>query len=117
MQITSTLDTFENCLIVEVPRDAPEFVEASPEVVAAAKTVREFLIGKVLRGVDPTGKTMVIGKAFVEVSGQLFFDSEHQAAMTSGIFRGKAIKGTPMPSKTSWEIHPVTAIGFAPRPE
>ena len=117
LQITDTLDTFDNSLVVEVPKDDPKFVADAPDVITAAKGVREFVIAKLLNGVDPTGKTMVIGKAFVEVQGQLFFDSEHQAAMAGGVFRGKSIHGKQLPSKTSWEIHPITSIGFAVRPQ
>lgn len=116
IQITDTLDTFDNCLVVEVPKDDAEFVAAAPEVVSAARTVRDFVVTNLLNGKDPTGKVMVIGKAYVEITGQLFFDSEHQAAMSKGVFRGKSINGKQLPSKTSWEIHPVTGIAFAPRP-
>lgn len=117
IQITTTLDTFDNCLVIEVPRDDSAFVAQSPEVLSAARTVRDFVITQLLKGQDPTGKVMVIGKAYVEVAGQLFFDSEHQAAMAKGVYRGKSIHGRQLPSRTSWEIHPITSIAFAPRPE
>ena len=70
IQITDTLDTFDNCLVVEVPKDDATFVTKAPEVIAAARSVRDFVITKLLNGVDPTGKMMVIGKAYVEVTGQ-----------------------------------------------
>ncbi len=117
IQISTTLDTFDNCLVVEVPKDDAAFVANSPEVLAAAKTVREFVVSKLLNGQDPTGKVMVIGKAYVTVTGQLFFDSEHQAAMGKGVYRGKSIQGKQLPSKTSWEIHPITSMQFAVRPQ
>ena len=74
-------------------------------------------MARISNGVDPTGHILIIkGPAYVEVTGQLFFDSEHQAGMAKGVFRGKSIKGKQLPSKTSWEIHPITNIVFAPRP-
>jgi hypothetical protein len=106
---------------VEVPKDDPIFVRNSTVLVDAAKAVRNFLMARITRGQDPNGRVLtIIGPAYVEVTGQLFFDSEHQAAMAKNIFRGKTI-GTganrrQLPSKTSWEIHPITKIEFAPRP-
>jgi hypothetical protein len=117
LQISDTNDTFDNSLVVEVPKDDPVFVESGKTVIDAAKAVRTFVMARISNGVDPTGHILVIkGPAYVEVTGQLFFDSEHQAGMAKGVFRGKSIKGKQLPSKTSWEIHPITNIVFAPRP-
>lgn len=116
IQITETPDTFDNCLVVEVPKDDPEFVKDA-QVSAAAKSVRDFVMTRLKTG-DPTGRIVrIVGPAYVEVTGQLFFDAEHQAAMAKGVFRGKSINGKKLPSKTSWEIHPITQMVFAPRPK
>ena len=116
IQITEIPDTFENCLVVEVPKDDPEFVKDA-EVRSAAKSVRDFVMTRLKTG-DPTGRIVhIVGPAYVEVTGQLFFDAEHQAAMSKNIFRGKSINGKKLPSKTSWEIHPITKMGFARRPK
>ncbi len=122
IQISETNDTFDNCLIVEVPKNDPVFVRNSTAVVDAAKAVRGFVMDRITKGQDPDGRILAIkGPAFVEVTGQLFFDAEHQAAMAKNKFRGKSIgSGTDrkqLPSKTSWEIHPITKIEFAPRPK
>jgi hypothetical protein len=118
IQISVQPDNFDNCLVVEVPNADPKFVTNSPPVLDAAKTVRDLVIAKLLAGKTPSpGSVHVIaGPAYVEVSGQLFFDSEHQAAMAKGVYRGKSIGGKQLPSKTSWEIHPITGMKFVTRP-
>ena len=119
IQITTDPANFDNCLVVEVPMPDQQFVANSPDVVSAAKAVRDFVIAKLLAGQTPRpGSVRVMqGQAFVEVGGQLFFDSEHQAAMSKGVFRGKSINKKQLPSKTSWEIHPITSMAFAPKPK
>lgn len=118
IQISETPDTFENCLVVEVPKDDEVFVAASPEVLKAAREVRAFVISRLLRGADPTGRTLVMqGRAYVEVTGQLFFDDAHVGQNAKGQYRGKSIAHQQLPSKTVWEIHPVTKMVFAPRPQ
>ncbi len=122
IQISETNDTFENCLVVELPKDDPVFIRDSQALIDASKQVRSFLMARITKGQDPDGRILtIIGPAYVEVTGQLFFDSEHQAAMSKNKFRGKSIGTGPnrrqLPSKTSWEIHPITKIEFAPRPK
>ncbi len=116
IQISDKPDTFDNCLVVEVPLDDPQFVK-DEGVAAAAKSVRDFVMTKLKTG-DPNGRIVrIVGPAYVEVTGQMFFDAEHQAAMAKGVFRGKSINGKQLPSKTSWEIHPITNMVFAPKPK
>ena len=116
IQLTETNDTFDNSLVVEVPKDDPAFVK-DPAVMAAAKTVRDFVMTQLKTG-DPTGRVVrIVGPAYVQVTGQLFFDAEHQAAMAKNVFRGKSINGKQLPSKTSWEIHPIVKMAFAPKPK
>jgi hypothetical protein len=50
LQLSETADTFDNSLVVEVPRDDKEFVADSPDVLAAATTVRDFVKTKLLKG-------------------------------------------------------------------
>jgi hypothetical protein len=114
IQVSETPDTFDNCLVVEVPKDDPEFVANSPEVLAAAKIVRDFVKTRMLAGGDPTGRVLImIHPPFVEVTGQLFFDDAHVAQTEKGIYRGKSIHKRQLPSKTVWEIHPVTKMEFS----
>lgn len=115
IQISETNDTFDNCLVVEVPKDDAEFVKDAA-ILPAVKGVRDFVMTQLKTG-DPTGRVVrIVGPAYVEVTGQLFFDAEHQAAMAKGVYRGKSINGKQLPSKTSWEIHPIVKMAFAPRP-
>ncbi len=118
MQLSETPDTFDNSLVVEVPKDDLAFIANSPEVLAAAKTVRAFVTARLLKGGDPTGRVMVIQHpTYVEVAGQLFFDDAHVAQTAQGKYRGKSINKRQLPSKTVWEIHPVTSMTFAPAPK
>jgi len=119
IQLTETPDAFDNCLVVEVPLDNPDFVKDSKDVLDAAKTVRAWVLHNLLKDAAPGLDSVHImqGQVYVSVTGQLFFDSEHQAAMADGKFRGKSIGGKQLPSKTSWELHPVTAIAFAAKPK
>ena len=119
IQITTKADTTDNCLVVEVPDADPKFI-TSPEVLAAAKDVRDFVIKNILHGQTPKlGSVHVLtGQAYVEVKGQLFFDGEHEGATEKGTYRGKQIsKGVQLPSKTTWEIHPITSMKFAAKPQ
>lgn len=118
IQISTQPDNFDNCLIVEVPLADEKFVSHSPTVLAAARTTRDFIIARLLHGAAPKVESIHVmkGQAYVAVTGQLFFDAEHQAAMAKGVFRGKSIRGKKLPSKTSWEIHPITAMIFVPKP-
>jgi hypothetical protein len=118
IQISETPDTFDNSLVVEVPKDDPTFIAKAPEVLDAARAVRQWLNTNLRFPKSPSGRVFVYpNPPFVEVTGQLFFDAEHFMANTRGSFRGKSINGTQLPSKTAWEIHPVLRIAFAPAPE
>ena len=115
IQLTGTPDTMENSVVVEVPKDDAAFV-SSGDLRDTVKTVREWIMTNLKTG-DPTGRVVrMVHQVYVEVQGQLFFDAEHQAGMAKGVYRGKSINGTQLPSKTSWEIHPVTKIIFVAKP-
>jgi hypothetical protein len=118
MQISTTPDTFDNCLVVEVPDDDKTFIAKTPDLIPLAKNVRDWVANSLKLSKDPLGRILIMQKPpYVEVTGQLFFDAEHQAAMGKGDFRGKSISGKQLPSKTSWELHPVIKMAFAPAPK
>jgi hypothetical protein len=50
---------------------------------------------------------------YVKVTGALFYDDAHVYMADGGTGRGKI----GLQSKTLWELHPVTAIAFAPPPK
>jgi hypothetical protein len=62
-------------------------------------------------------------EVYVTVTGQLFYDAIHATQMSNPDpkkrkYRGKkGISPTPMRSYTAWEIHPITKIEFAPKPQ
>jgi hypothetical protein len=99
----------DNCIIVEVPSG-----EYATEISDKVEKVRDWVVLKLLHSTDPKiGSVHVMQHpVYVTVTGALFYDDAHtyKADHTTG--RGK--KG--MPSKTLWEVHPVTSMAFAPKP-
>lgn len=81
-----------------------------PDLKAKCAEVRKFIRDELLNGNEPgtTGNKMQ-HEVYVTVTGQLFFDAPH----LKGNPRGK--RG--MKSYTPWELHPVFAIKFAPKPD
>ncbi|MCX6142748.1 MAG: hypothetical protein NTZ35_05965 [Ignavibacteriales bacterium] len=107
IQIRSSSEWQDSCLVVEVPY--PEFV-CDPALAAKCGTVRQFIKDRLLQGKEPgTRGNKLDHPVYVTITGQLFFDLSH----LKGNLRGK--RG--MKSYTPWEIHPVTAIKFAPAPK
>lgn len=109
IQISASPTDGSNCLIVEVPNPDPAFV-ADTSLRPAFENVRAFLKAKTLANKDPspTGSVMA-HPPFVTVTGQLFYDDSHVGDPP----RGKKH----MPAATLWEVHPVTAMAFAPKPQ
>ena len=103
IQIRTTPEWKDSCLIVEVPYPNERFVK-DEKLREKVRVVREFIKEKFLRGKEPGAGNVMDHKMYVEISGQLFFDASH----LKGNPRGK--KG--IKSYTCWEIHPVTAIKF-----
>ena len=99
--------TATDIVIVEIA--APDYVRPATLGTreADARTwVRERLLG----GKAPSGSgNVMLRPPHVFVEGQLFFDQHHHPGCNG---RGK--KG--MPAATCWEVHPITAIGFAAVP-
>ena len=108
IQISGSASTGDHCLIVEVPNPDAKF-GASAELEPKFAGVRDFIKAKMLAGKDPSvGGSVMQHEVYVTVSGILFYDDSHVGDQP----RGK--KG--MKAATLWELHPVTAIIFAPKP-
>ena len=109
IQISGSDSTGDHCLIVEVPNPEPKFT-ASADLQPKFAAVRDFIKAKMLAGKDPSVSGSVMQHpVYVTVSGILFYDDSHVGDQP----RGK--KG--MKAATLWELHPVTAIAFAPQPK
>jgi hypothetical protein len=94
---------------VEVPNPDPKFT-ASADLQPKFAAVRDLIKTKMLAGRDPSvGGSVMQHPVYVTVSGILFYDDSHVGDPP----RGK--KG--MHAATLWELHPVTAITFAPKPQ
>ena len=115
IQISYSPTDGNKCLIVEVPKDDPQFVKNSPQVRQLAGTVREFVRNQFLKGKELSvgGVTVVKPAVYVKVTGQLFYDDYHVTEKKEKQHRGK--KG--MKAMTLWEIHPVTEIEAATPPQ
>jgi hypothetical protein len=107
IQIRNSPEWADSCLVVEVPYS--EFVH-DPSLAEQCSKVRQFIKDNLLKGKEPGIKGNKLDHAvYVTITGQLFFDLPH----VKGNPRGK--RG--MKSYTPWEIHPITAIKFAPAPK
>lgn len=106
IQIRTTSEWGDTCLIVEIP--FPDFI-SDPALKEKCSQAREFVKSRLLKNKEPgtTGSKMT-HPVFVTITGQLFFDAVH----LKGNPRGKRS----MHSYTCWELHPVTAMAFAPKP-
>ncbi len=110
IQLTAGQHDATGCLISEVPKDDPAFVK-SGAVRQQAAVVRAFIRDRLFQGQEPARRegSMLTGSAYVTITGQFFFDDPHVGDPP----RGK--RG--MKASTLWELHPVVAIAFAPRPK
>jgi hypothetical protein len=107
IQLSASATSGDPCLIVEVPDPDPLFVK-SADLLPEFETVRSFIRARLLAGKDPSASGSVMRHpVFVRVTGILFYDDSHVGDAP----RGK--KG--MKAATLWELHPVTAIAFAPK--
>src|SRR5580658_887100 len=99
----------DNCIIVEVPSG-----QYATSIADQVEGVRQWVIDNLLGGTAPKiGSVHVMqSPVYVTVTGALFYDDAHEYEKDGGTGRGK--KG--MESKTLWELHPVTALNFAPKP-
>jgi len=99
----------DNCMIVEIPSG-----QYATSVADQVDSLRQWVIDNLMGKTDPKiGSVHVMSHpVYVTVTGALFYDDAHSYLADGGTGRGK--KG--MESKTLWELHPVTAIAFAPKP-
>ena len=100
----------DNSMIVEVPSG-----EYATTISSQVEGVRQWVIDKLLAGTPPKINSVHVMQhpVYVTVTGALFYDDAHTYEANGGTGRGK--KG--LESKTLWELHPVTAMGFAPKPQ
>jgi len=109
IQISDSPTTGDHCLVVEVPNPEEKFT-SSAELQPKFTAVRDFIKSRLLAGKEPSVNGSVMQHpVFVTVSGIMFFDDSHVGDQP----RGK--KG--MKAATLWELHPVTAMAFAPKPK
>jgi hypothetical protein len=108
IQISNSPESGSPCLIVEVPNPNAPFT-SSAELRPLFTSVRDFIKTRLLAGKDPApGGSIMKHQVYVTVTGILFYDDSHVGDPP----RGK--RG--MKAGTLWELHPVTAIVFAPKP-
>jgi len=106
IQVSDDPTVGDNCLIVEVPMDDAISIK-SPVLREQANAVREFVRRRFTKGPEPSaGGIVMMHQAYVYITGQLFYADAH----IGGQPQGK--KG--MKAATLWEIHPITAMSFAP---
>jgi hypothetical protein len=100
----------DNSMIVEVPSG-----QYATTISGQVEGVRDWVIAKLLAGTPPKLNSIhtMNHPVYVTVTGALFYDDAHEYMPDGGTGRGK--KG--LESKTLWELHPVTAMAFAPPPK
>ena len=108
IQISASAASGDQCLIVEVPDPDPAYT-ANADLRPTFEALRNTIKTKMLAGKDPSGTGSVMQHpVYVTVTGILFYDDSHVGDPP----RGK--KG--MHAATLWELHPVTALTFPPKP-
>ena len=111
IQVSDSPTSGNHCLIVEVPKDDPAF-ESDPTLREKAATVRKVVRLRLLHDVnrEPSESgNLMQHPPYMTVVGQLFYDDSHVGDQPRGKKQMKA--------STLWEIHPITALTFAPAPK
>jgi len=109
IQISASAASGDDCLIVEVPNPDPQYT-SDPGLRPVFESVRSMIKAKMLAGKDPSPSGSVMQHPpYVTVTGILFYDDSHVGDPP----RGK--KG--MKAATLWELHPVSAMTFAKKPQ
>ena len=100
----------DNSMVVEVPSG-----QYATTISVQVENVRQWVVDKLLAKTPPKMDSVHVMQhpVYVTVTGALFYDDAHVYMADGGTGRGK--KG--LQSKTLWELHPVTAIAFAPPPK
>ncbi len=108
VQITPTRDGTTGMVIVEIPEgDAVHVTDAALRSTLAAERalIRQQLN---LKGEPSKHGNVIAGRAYMEFTGALFFDGPHYPHCDA---RGEGERAA-----TCWEVHPVVASRFVPRP-
>ncbi len=107
--ITGTPTADDNSMIVEVPSG-----QYATAISAQVEAIRQWVIDRLLAGKPPNPNSVHVMQhpVYVNVTGALFYDDAHTYEANGTTGRGKK----KLQSKTLWELHPVTAITFAPKP-
>jgi hypothetical protein len=109
IQVSASGQSGDHCVVVEVPNPDPEYTK-SADLRPKFDAVRAFIKTRLLAGKEPSSRGSVMQHpVYVTITGALFYDDSHVGDQP----RGK--KG--MKAATLWELHPVTAIAFAPKPK
>jgi hypothetical protein len=100
----------DNSMLVEVP--SGQYATAIADQV---EVVRQWVIDNLLAKKPPRMGSVHVMRhpVYVTVTGALFYDDAHVYMADGSTGRGKI----GLQSKTLWELHPVTAIAFAPKPK
>jgi len=107
IQVTPAENSDAGMIVAEVPE--PDAIHVSdPSLRQQLATVRNAIMADLHLAKGPSKSGNVIGKAYMTFEGALFFDAWHYPDCGS--------RGVGMQAMTCWEIHPVTAARFAPRP-
>ena len=108
--ITGTPTADDNSMIVEVPSG-----EYATTISTEVEGVRQWVVDKLLAGTPPKMDSVHVMShpVYVTVTGALFYDDAHVYMADGSTGRGKK----KLESKTLWELHPVTKMAFAPKPQ
>lgn len=107
IQLTPDTATTDDMVIVEIPEADAAHVSDAGLRAELAKARDTIPIDLHLKRAPGTGGN-TIGKAYMTFAGALFFDAPH--------YPNCGRRGVGMQAATCWEVHPVTVVGFAPRP-
>lgn len=104
IQISNSAQSGDHCIVVEVPKDDPTYVQ-DPYVREKAGAVRKLIRDKLLNEKEPASSGSVMQHPpYMEFAGALFFDDAHVGDAP------REKKG--MHAATLWEIHPVIGVRF-----
>ena len=107
IQIEPTQTGHDGMVIVEIPAaDASHVTDSG--LRGTLETVRATMLKDLKLTKEPSESGNKIGAAYMTITGALFFDGPH--------YPGCGSRGSGDSAVTCWEIHPVTAVRFAPRP-
>ena len=113
IQVSDSLTDGGDCVIVEAPN--PAFI-TNKALAKKSSDIRLWVRTNLLHNAKkiPSSKgNPMEHPPFVKATGQLFFDSTHDEGDDPSGGRGK--KG--MKAGTIWELHPLTDLRFAPKPQ